>query len=147
MPHIGEHHGIAIRTLHHIHIFIRDSQKDLVIGIHPGSIRDLCHGTLIIQQIHSLRSISDSVILFDIVVDLIFALSGGYHKIHQQRGHIPTDLCQPDGSRVLLDRFQTAPGDLLKAAVNIHFMKSAVICQLGIRFQIFRQFLGHFLVV
>ena len=131
---IRKYHGIAVGALHHIHIFVRDPQKDLIIGIHPPGIRDLCHGPLIIQQIHSLRGISDAIVFFHAIIYLIFPLTGGHDKIHQKRCYIAVHLYQADGSRIFLRRLQTSPGNLLETAVNIHLMKSAVIRQLGIRF-------------
>ena len=134
LSHIGKYHGIAIGALHHVHIFIRDSQKDLIIGIHPPGIRDLCHCPLIIQQIHSLRGISDAIVFFHAIRYLIFSLTGRHSEIHQKRCYIAVHLYQADGSRIFLHRLQASPGNLLEAAVNIHLMKSAVIRQLGIRF-------------
>ena len=144
---IGKYHGISIGALHHVHIFIRDPQENLIIGIHPPGIRDLRHGPLIIQQIHSLRGISDAIVFFHAIIYLIFPLTGRHYKIHQQGSNVPIHLYQAQGSCSLLGRLQVPPGNLLEIAVDVHFVKSTVIRQFRIRFQVFSQFLCRFFVI
>ena len=70
-----------------------------------------------------------------------------HYKIHQQGSNVPIHLYQAQGSCSLLGRLQVPPGNLLEIAVDVHFVKSTVIRQFRIRFQVFSQFLCRFFVI
>ena len=138
---------IPILTLHHGNIRPRNAQKQLIVGIYLPCLRHLGHRSLIIQQVHSVRGISNPVMLLYQIINRLFPICGRHHIIHQERSRLACQLRQRyhRGSDFL--HRQISPGNLLKAAVDIYLMEGAVVLQSGICFQILCQLLSRFLII
>ncbi len=121
-------HNIAVLTLQQSRVLPHNSQHNLVAAINiPLHSGNLVHGPLKFQQIYPLRGIADSVQFFHQVAVLVPAaacghqvmkfhgscLCGQFHQIHGRLGQAP--------------HVQISPGNLLKAAVNIHLVKSSIV--------------------
>ena len=84
VPRLLKHHNIAILTLQVGHLLIPDTQQHLIVGIQFFHLRKLGHGSLIIQQVHSVRGIADPVVFFRMIDRVL--LSPSSHQIMDGEG-------------------------------------------------------------
>ena len=142
-----KHNHISVFALHHGYLRICDTQEQFVITAHFSGVRYLCHGSLKIQQIHSIRGIAQAVVLFHHIISSVFPFLCRYDIIGSQGRRLLRNLHKARHRFAHFPDPQVTPGNLPETAMNIYLVKRAVIFQLGVGLQIFCKFPCSLLII
>ncbi|OQA26198.1 MAG: hypothetical protein BWY61_00758 [Firmicutes bacterium ADurb.Bin354] len=125
---INKSKSVSVLAFHHIHILIRDTENDLIIGKYPFlGIKYLIHGPLVIEEEHPSFTRSQSETLIYIEFPCLIILWNGNDIIklyHCRILVIDKDL----GLRFCKSAdFKSSPAYLIQTGMDIHFLICRIV--------------------